>query len=848
MNAFAHQLRHALRRLAKSPGFTTIAVATLALGIGANAALFSIFDQLVLRELPVERPEELVILQTGGSTSGRWSQTSLFSEQPFSYPMYKALREQGPTTGTVADLAARFSVGLSVAYAGATEIVGGELVSGNYFEVLGVRPALGRLFTMEDDKAKLGHPVAVLSHGAWRRRFGADPAVLGRSVTINGQAFGIVGVAEPGFASVQVGATPELFLTMAMKPVATPGWDDLERKRAIWLDVIGRLQPGATAEQAQAALAPIYRRLLETELDEMGDDATALFRERFLKKPLRVDPGARGRSDFRGDFSRNLAVLFGMVGLVLLVACANLANLLAARGSGRRREIAVRAALGASGRQLAGESLYESCLLALAGGAAGLVVARFVALGLLRVSADSDLVDAVSLAPDARMVAFAFAVALLTGALFGWLPAREAARVDLNTRLREESGTATAALAGSRWRRGLIVGQVALSTVLLVGAGLFSRSLASLLRVDPGFEPRGTLSFTVDPRLNGYTPERSLRLLFDLERELRRVPGVESVALADTALLSGSSNSNSVEVDGYEPADGENTSAFFNVVTPDYFRALGLRLARGRFLAAADSAGAAPVAVVNRRFADYYFKEQDPIGQRLRVDDDKPWITIVGVVGDTAWRNLREERGRAVFIAFAQTFGPGGIYDVVVPGSVVYLRAGAGVRDPASLAQPARRVLRELDPQLPMDDLLTVEQQVEKSVAVERSARAVSLAFAVLATVLAALGLYGVLAYAVARRTREMGVRMALGAAKADLFKMILGDGLRPVVLGLTIGLAVALPLGRFVKSLLYGVQATDATTFAAVVPVLLATAVIACLLPARRAARTEPLRALRYE
>jgi predicted permease len=842
MGSLVQHLRHAFRRLIKSPGFTAVALTTLALGIGANAALFSIFDQLVLRELPVQRPEELVVVQTGGSTSGRWSQTSLFSEQPFSYPMYKDLREQSPLTR---DLAGRFVVTLAVGWGGNTEVVGGELVSGNYFELLGVRPHLGRLFSMADDQAKLGHPVAVLSHGAWRRRFGADPAIAGKTVTINGQAFTIVGVAESRFRSVQVGATPEIFVTMAMKPVITPGWDDLDRRRAIWVDVFGRLKPGATREQATAALQPIYRRLLEAEYEEMKEPSST-FKERFLAKPIRLDDGSRGRSDLRGDFSRNLAVLFGMVGLVLLVACANLANLLAARGSGRRREIAVRAAIGASSKQLAAESLCESLLLALAGGALGVAVARFVALGLLRFSPDEGLLDALSLAPDARMIGFSFAVALGTGLLFGWLPAREASRVDLNTRLREESGNATAALAGSRWRRGLIVGQVALSTVLLIGAGLFSRSLSSLLRLDPGFEPRGVLSFTVDPGLNGYDPQRSRSLLLSLEERLGELPGVDAVALADTALLSGSSNSNSLEAEGYKAAEDEHPSAYFNAVTPGYFDAMGLRLRAGRGFADSDRAGTEAVAVVNRKFAQGYFKGEDPIGRRLRIDDDRPWVTIVGMVEDTAWRNLREERRSAVFVPIAQNFVAGGpVYDAAVPAVVVYLRTAG---DPLALANPARRVLRELDPQLPIDDLLTVEQQLDQSVSVERAARAVSIAFAVLATVLASLGLYGVLAYAVARRTREMGVRMALGAANVDLFKMILGDGLRPVILGLTIGLGVALPLGRLVKALLYGVQAADATTFVTVVPVLLAAAVAACLLPARRAARTEPLRALRYE
>lgn len=837
-------LRLAARRLGKSPGFTAIAMLTLAVGIGANVALFGVIDQIVLRTLPVERPEELVVLHDDGPFRGRISLSSNFSSA-FSYPMYQALREASPVT---TDMVARLPAALSVALGDSTERVDGEVVSGNYFEMLGVRPALGRLFTAEDDRVKNGHPVVVLSHAAWQTRLGADPSVVGRKIGVNGQPMTVIGVVGPGFRSVQVGAAPEVFLTMAMKPAATPGWDDLDRRTSRWLDIVARLKPGVSREQAQEALQTVYRPQLELDLQSWEEAPSPERRARFMAKKLELLPGARGRSDLRGAFATSVGALFAMVALILLIVCANLANFLAARATARRRELAVRLALGASRWQVAKGFLLESILLALAGGVLGTVLAVALTEASVRWLPIDGLREAFSAGFDPRLLAFAIGLSLVTGALFGLLPALSAARADVAPRLREDAAGSLGGRGARRIQGGLVAGQVALSTVVLIGAALFSRSMARLLDIDPGFRAESVLAFSIDPSLNGYTPEEARAVLLRVEREVAALPGVLGVGMSDTPFVTSSSSSSSVEIEGREPAEGEAINPRHASVTPGFLDAFQLPLLAGRKFTDADEVGTGKVAIVNRKFAEDHFGGGGgapggtdiggAIGRRFQLGREDGWVEIVGVASDMAWARLRDERGITFFQPFRQAF-------TGYQAMTFYARTAG---PPAALAPAIRAVVAAADPQLPVYELRPLAEQLRLDLFLERAASTLALGFAALATFLAGLGLYAVLAVTVAQRTRELGVRMALGAARRDIGRLIFGDGFKPVAWGLALGFGLALPASRLVKSLLYGVAPSDPVALLAAPPVLVLAALAACWLPAHRAARVEPIAALRDE
>jgi predicted permease len=840
--ALTHDFRIALRSLMRSPSFTLVAVAILGLGIGANTALFSVIDQLVLQKLPVRDSSRLVILDTSGASQGRWSQSSTFSNQPFSYPMYLDLKAKSPVTD---DILARMPVSLSLSSGGKTDRVGGELVTGNYFQLLGVGAAAGRVLSPEDDRVKGAHPVVVLSHAAWVSRFAGDPAIVGRPINVNGQPMTVVGVALKGWKSVQVGSTPELFVPMAMKPVATPGWDDLDNRRSIYLDLVARLKPGVSLEQAKAGLQTVYTGILTAELADINVNS-ATFKERFVKKPLLVRPGARGASDYRGAFSRLLFTLAAMVGVVLLTVCASLANLIAARAARRRREMSVRVALGASRAALVRPLLAESLLLSALGGALGVLIANAALPALAAVLGGDDFRQALDFTIDGRMLAFSGLVAIATAFLFGSLPARDATRSDLAQRLREDGASTTATTAQLRLRRLLIGVQVAFSALVLVSALLFARSLSRLLSIDAGVNAAPALSFAVDPRLNGYSVERSRELIERITARLRQEPAIETAGVTDTGLLTDNSSSSNVEVDGYTPAEDENMNLRHATVDSEFFGAIGMPIVLGRGFTDADRQDASRVVVINQKAAQYFFKNESPLGRRIKLGRDEHWMEVVGVTRDTAWRNLREERTRNMFRPFKQ------VYDG--DGMTVYVRAkasgaaGAGAANPAALFDTVRRVVREIDPQLPVSDLRSFEAQVAASLQTERMARTVSSAFAVVAVLLASIGLYGLLAYAVTGRSRELGLRMALGASRSAVIGLVVREGLQPVIFGLVAGLALAVPAARFVGSQLYDVQPYDLPSFLAVPPILLLAGLAAVLLPASRASRVDPARALRQD
>ncbi len=827
-------IRFALRALRKSPGFTLAAVLTLALGIGASTAMFSLLDQVALRKLPVRNPDELVVLDGPGPYRGASHQNSNFST-PFSYPMYKDLRDQATT---LAGMLARFPTAVTLGDGKATRYVNAELVSGNYFEVLGLEPAAGRLLHPADDRTRMQHPVAVLGWTAFQRDFGGNPSIVGQTLLVNAQPMTVVGVAPRDFRSVQIGFVPDVYVPMAMKPALTPGWDGLDDRRTRWMDIVARLKPGVSMERALTELDLIYRRALEQEAaaPEMTDMA-ASSRQRFLSKHLVVLPGARGRSDLRGDFSKRLVAVWLLVLLVLLVACANLANLLAAKTAGRQRELAVKTALGAPRARLARDLLLQSVILALAGGALGLLLAETLLGAAIRVLPFDRVVDAFSARTDLRVMGFAFVASALSGLLFGLVPALELFGTDLSPKLREESGGAVGSRRSARWRRGLVVGQVALSVVVLAAAGLFTRSLQRLLRIDPGFEVHDVLTFGVSPELSGYSKEQSLEFFERLEDRLRALPGVEGAAMLDNALLADSDSSSTVRVDGYEAAEGEDMNFRFYSVSPGYFDALKVRVLAGRTFRPTDRKETPHVAIINEVLAKKYFPKGDAVGRRLvRRRDEKDWLEIVGVVRDGPMSSLTEATPRGVYVPVAQDYDRGGMN--------FYVRA-AGL-GPVVPAIP--RVVRELDPRVPVVDMRTLESQARISLFTERMAATLSTAFAGLAMFLAALGLYGVLALAVTARRRELGVRMALGADPRSVARLVVRDGLRPVAWGLVIGIAAAIPAAFLLKSLLYDIRPLDLPTLVAVPLLLSGAAVSACWLPARRASRIDPSTALRSD
>ena len=828
-------LRVALRGFAKSPGFTAVIVATLALGIGANTAIFGLMDQLLLRLLPVHRPERLVVLDGPGPFRGSGHQnTNLI---PFSEPMYAGLRDRVP----VFDGAfAHYFAGLHFTVGKDTENVQGDLVSGTFFPVLGLQPAVGRLFTPDDDKVPGGHPVVVLGHGFWTRRFANDPGVVGRSVTVNSQPMTVIGVAPRGFHGVEVGEAVDVYVPLAMQAQMIPTWPRpaLGDWRTRWLTVMARLKDGVSLEEARPAAQATYAQLLQEDWNHI-EGGSERFRTAFLKKELNLQAGGTGPSGLRDESKTPLLVLMGMVGLVLLIACANVANLLLARASSRQKEIAVRLALGASRRRLVRQLLVESVTLSLAGGAAGLLFAAWTGSLLIGALPSEEAVLVLSAEPDVRVVAFAFALAVFTGVAFGLVPALQGTRPQLAPTLKNESAAVAGGTTPFRFRKGLVVGQIALSLLLLIGAGLFTKSLVNLRALNPGFEPDRLLTFTVDPSLNGYDLSRRLAVYKRLQEDIAAEAGVKSAAMAEVALMTNSNSSSTIRVEGYEAKEGENMNPDFNGVAPGFFSTLGITLLAGRDFTDADVLDGPKVAVVNEEFARYYYKGESPVGRRFGLGRTNEGfdITIVGLVRDGKSATLREKPNRFVYTPYAQEKNLGAL--------TFYVRSAL---EPSSLGTRMRQVVRAVDATLPVTQMKTMDVQIRESLFVDRLVAALSASFGFLATVLAALGLYAVMSYAVAQRTREIGIRVALGAARRSVLWMVLKEVGVLAAIGVVIGLPSGYGLGRVVETQLFGMNARDPLTYVVSTAVLVTAALLAGYVPALRATRVDPMVALRYE
>ncbi|MBI3665333.1 MAG: ABC transporter permease [Acidobacteria bacterium] len=833
--ALWRDLRYGLRMLRRSPVFTVVAVLSLALGIGANTAIFSLLDQVLFRLLPVREPDLLVVFHVEGESAPGWS-LSDNSQTVFSYPMYKDLRDRSAVFGGVI---ARSSAPVSVSYEGQTERASAELVSGNFFGELGVQAALGRTLAPEDDEAPGAHPVVVLSYGYWTRRFGGSAAILNTKVNLNGHPMIVLGVAAPGFRSLISGQAPDVLVPIAMKREITPTWDGLDDRRIRWLNIFGRLKPGVSRPQAEAGVQTAYRPILEDELGQLGRLRTKRAEEQFLAQRLELRAASQGINQLRLEWQAPLVALMAIVGLVLLIACGNVANLLLARAVGRQRETAIRLALGAGRATIVRQLLVESLVVALAGGLVGLLVAGWTTGALLGFLPAGEAGHWLSSQLDLRVLAFTLLLSVATGLLFGLAPAIQATRADVAPALKGQPGSFASASGPARLRRTLVVAQIALSLILVVGSGLFARSLYNLRHVNPGFRAEQLMTFAVDPRLNGYDAAHGYVFYRELQERLAALPGVRAAGAANPGPLTNNDRGGNLTVEGYQPKEGEEPDSKLSGVGPGYFQALGMPVLVGREFTERDLAGP-KVVVVNEAFAKQYFGAQNPLGRRLafgsanRITLDRE---IVGVVGNHKHDNLREAARRFVFFPYTQ--------DERLDRLSFYVRAE---RSASELGPEIRRIVREMDANLPVFDMKSMQVRVEESIYADRLIAVLAGAFGLLATLLAAMGLYGVVAYMVARRTAEIGIRMALGAMPGDVLWLVMKDVARLALGGIAIGLPTALALGRLVESQLFGLKAHDPLIFTGAACLLALVAMLSGYIPGRRAARIDPMNALRYE
>ncbi|MFN7943991.1 MAG: ABC transporter permease [Blastocatellia bacterium] len=817
MDTLIQDVRFGFRQLLKAPGFTAIAILSLTLGIGANTAIFSLVNTVLFRPFPVRNSHELVSIAVKGKND---------SVQAFSYPTYRDFRDRSEVfTGIYLTRMAPMSLSLG----GSNVRVWGNLASGNYFDVLGVSAIAGRTFTPEEDKNKLGHPVAVISYGCWQRRFGGDPAAIGRDILINNHSFKIIGVTPDGFKGTDLIYTPEIWIPMMMQPWIEPGGDFLEKRGTQNSFAVGRLKPGITKQQAEAALNVLAQQLAkEYPNDEEG-------------KTVELIPPGFIIPTFRSAIVSFSAVMMVAVGLVLMIACVNLASLLLARATDRRREIAVRLAIGASRWRIIRQLLTENTLLALTGGLLGVTLAAWLIDLVLAFKPPIDIPIGLELALDWRVIAFSVLVSLLTGMIFGLAPAMQATSPDLIPALKD--ATRAAGFRRSKLRSGLVVAQLALSAVLLVAAGLVVRALQQVQTLNPGFETERGLIMSFDLGLQGYDQARGEQFQRQIIERLQSLPGVRAAAITDLFPLSINYSNNNFYVEGQPSERGANVpTAMVASVSANYLTTMNVPLLAGRDFSAQDTDKSTHIVIVNEAFVHHFFPGlkslQDAVGKRISTrGTEGPWWQIAGVTKTGKYWTLSEAPQPFVYFPLLQS--------PTISWNTLVVRTAS---DPLPLAGAIRGEFQKLDPTLPVVDVKTITQHLGLSLYPARVAAGLLGSFGLLALVLAATGIYGVMAYSVSQRTREIGIRMALGASKNDVLQMVVRQGMTLMLIGLTIGLICAVGITRLMASVLYGVSSTDVVAFAAVTLLLVLVVFIACYIPARRAAKVDPMVALRYE
>jgi predicted permease len=829
---FLYDLRYSARSFLRSPGFTAATLLSLALGIGATTAIYSLVDQVILHALPVRDPGRLVLVDwKGDHVVGGFGSYNLMS-----YPICRDLQWQ---TGAFDGVLCRAAALLVLSTGGDPKYAPAEIVSGNYFAVLGVGAALGRVIETEDDAAPGASPVVVLSYDFWQSEFGGAPGVLGRKILINNHPMTVVGVAAAHFRGLDVGDLPALWIPAAMHAEAIPGTTDLLNSATRWMQILGRLRPGVAASQAQAGLQPWFRTWLEDNMRRPDFPTIAADRRRrYLASSLQLTPAPQGHSILRRRLSEPLWMLFAATGVLLGLACLNVAGLFLARGSARGREIGTRLALGASRSRIGRQLLADSLLLALAGGALGIALAPVAMRGLMRFL-PPDGANALAATVSLRLLAFGFLASLAAGLLSGVAPALHAGRGGIVAGLRERAGTS---FGGVRLRKCIVTLQVALSLVLVVGAALFVRSLTSLLAKGPGFDTSSLVSFELKPRRSGYSRADTSRLIRRIHSEVAVLPVTRSSAVVNNGLLLGGSWNDEVTIQS-DRRSITDRDINLNAATPGFFATMGIRILAGRDFDQRDSRPAGETgrrsAIVTEAFVKRYLAGRDPLGVRIGVGsgpDVKPDIEIVGVVADFSYRGIREESQQAWFPIFEGADDSGGTFYVRVRGT------------PEQVFQSIRQIVAKADPSLPILRFHTVDEQVSRSLSTERMLAALSASFGALALLLSLIGLYGVMSFVVTRRTREIGIRLALGATGASAIGIVLRDAAGMIAAGIAIALPCVAALGKLVQAQLFGVTATDPATIATAAMVLAAGALVAAFIPAWRASNVSPTDALRLE
>jgi len=848
MQTFLQDLRYGIRMLVKNPAFTSIATLTLALGIGANTAIFTVVNSVLLSSLPVKEPQQLVFL-TDPDSFGMSVGSNDGDRGMLTYPEFQDLSARNQVFSGV--LAADSNVQklpvtvdeASQAGQGAPAFI--SMVSGSYFSVLSVNPILGHVFDTEVDKARDANPVAVVSYSFWQGRLGGSSSVLGRKIRIRDTSYDVVGVMPARFFGLTVGFAPDLWVPLTMQSEVVPGRDFLSTEKdpvekTMWLQVIGRRKPGVTLEQAKASINVSFQNYLQSQIGTRMSDKD---RHDFLNQHLAVVEGSHGASTLRERFGQPLLILTGVVGLVLLIACANVANLLLARAASREKEIAVRISLGAGRSRLFRQLLTESILLAAVGGMIGLIFAQWADSVLLGLVSQRGRTIPLDVHPDAKILGFTLAVSLLTGILFGLAPAFRAARVDLNSILKANSRGVVGG-SGGRLSIGkiLIVAQVALSLLLLVIAGLFVHSFQKLADVQLGYDREHLIIFSLSPLEYGYKAGPPITQLYkDLLERIGAVPGVRGVTFSQDGLFSHSESADQISIEGFTPKSGQDMNARFDEVGPNYFSTVGIPILLGREIGPQDGGNGQRVGLINETMAKYYFGDASPIGRRIwdMFPTTHTDFIVVGVAADAKYNSVREKTPRRFYVPFFHAI------EQDVSFARVEVRANG---NPSTIAADVREAVKQAAPNLPPIQIETMNELVADSLTQDTMLTKLSGFFGGLAVLLACIGIYGIMAYAVSNRTNEIGIRMALGAQRKDVLGLILRESMLLVLIGVLIGLPAVFATWKLIKSLLFGLTPADPVALATATVLMFAVAAIAGYIPARRASRTSPLEALRYE